>query len=331
MIDSVKKLLKGNLIQSIDLGADGGIPENWVPYQDLMVINAFEPNEAECKIQAMKSTGNIKWHPVALASETKTKKFYIPKRTTGASLYRPNLNVFERFGDDQYWGNIQEKYINCQSPSYFFKKNSIKPPELIKLDTQGSELDILKGINSKDFKHILAIEVEVEFVEFYEKQPLFYDVHKFLENLGFELIDLRTARSYYSKNNKKNYYLKKYLNSEGNSPLLGAHLVSGDALYFRKFTINSLGKIDLFKKIIIAAIYGYFDYAFYILELNNDNRKISEEEYRIMHNLLINKSPKLPIYCKNSLLGKLILRAGKKIGILNDNFISWMTRRWPDS
>jgi FkbM family methyltransferase len=331
MINIVKKLLDGNLIQAIDLGADGGIPVNWVTFQDLMAINAFEPNEAECKLQAMKSRGNIQWHSVALSSETKTKKFYIPKRTTGASLFMPNFSVFERFGDDQYWGDIQEKYINCQSPSHFFKKNSIKPPNLIKLDTQGSELDILKGINSKDFRHILAIEVEVEFVEFYEKQPLFFDVHKFLENLGFELIDLRTARSYYSKNNKKNYYLKKFLNAAGNSPLLGAHLVSGDALYFRKFNINSLAKIDLFKKIIIAAIYGYFDYAFYLLELSNDKGKLSEDEYKIMHNFLMHKSPKLPIYCKNSFLGKIILRIGKKMGILNDNFVSWMTRRWPDS
>jgi len=39
--------------------------------------------------------------------------------------------------------------------------------------------------------NVVGIEVEVEFSELYEKQPLFNDVDNFIRDKGFELFDLR--------------------------------------------------------------------------------------------------------------------------------------------
>ena len=62
--------------------------------------------------------------------------------------------------------------------------------DFIKLDTQGSELDILHGAAETLGRGVLGIEVEVEFVEMYLGQPLFRDVDRHLNSMGFELIDL---------------------------------------------------------------------------------------------------------------------------------------------
>ena len=45
-------------------------------------------------------------------------------------------------------------------------------PSYIKIDTQGSELDILKG-STNSIRFALALQIEVEFEALYADQPLF--------------------------------------------------------------------------------------------------------------------------------------------------------------
>lgn len=56
--------------------------------------------------------------------------------------------------------------------------------DLLKLDTQGSEAEILAHA-SETLKNCLIVETEVEFVQLYEDQPLFADVDQLLRGQGF--------------------------------------------------------------------------------------------------------------------------------------------------
>ncbi len=58
----------------------------------------------------------------------------------------------------------------------------------MKLDLQGAELDALKG-SKNVLKQLLGLEVEVEFQEIYQKQPLYGDINKFLINKKFYFND----------------------------------------------------------------------------------------------------------------------------------------------
>merc|ERR1711924_266039 len=56
--------------------------------------------------------------------------------------------------------------------------------DFLKLDVQGYELAVLEGAE-KTLQKALVIHTEVEFVEMYQKQPLFADVDQFLRRAGF--------------------------------------------------------------------------------------------------------------------------------------------------
>lgn len=60
---------------------------------------------------------------------------------------------------------------------------------ILKIDVQGGELDVLRGGVGRLATTVLVF-VEVEFFPVYSGQPLFADVHAFLEGQGFELLDL---------------------------------------------------------------------------------------------------------------------------------------------
>src|SRR6202042_1260759 len=64
-----------------------------------------------------------------------------------------------------------------------------RQPDFIKLDTQGTELEILRG-SPEAVAHALMVEAEVEFTSIYEGQPLFHDVAQFMHQNGFELLYL---------------------------------------------------------------------------------------------------------------------------------------------
>src|SRR5258707_15700586 len=56
--------------------------------------------------------------------------------------------------------------------------------EFLKLDTQGADLDILRGAGPL-LDGCLGVEVEVMFAPLYDGQPLFADVDSYLRSRGF--------------------------------------------------------------------------------------------------------------------------------------------------
>ncbi|CAK9031172.1 DNA polymerase delta catalytic subunit [Durusdinium trenchii] len=59
-----------------------------------------------------------------------------------------------------------------------------KGVDYLKIDVQGFELAVLKGAQ-KALEETLVLHTEVEFVEMYERQPLFAEVDQFLRQNGF--------------------------------------------------------------------------------------------------------------------------------------------------
>lgn len=64
-------------------------------------------------------------------------------------------------------------------------------PDLLKLDTQGYELEILRGGN-KCMSHAEVILMEVSFIDIYQHAPLAHEVIHFMHVNGFILYDICT-------------------------------------------------------------------------------------------------------------------------------------------
>ncbi len=64
-----------------------------------------------------------------------------------------------------------------------------KGPYLIKIDTQGSELDVLRGAENviQETKFVIT---EVSFFQFFAGGPQFYDCVKFMKERGFVCYDM---------------------------------------------------------------------------------------------------------------------------------------------
>jgi hypothetical protein len=61
----------------------------------------------------------------------------------------------------------------------------------VKIDTQGTELDILASGEQLVARSVLGVQVEAEFQPFYAGQPVFADLDAYLRERGFVLVDLK--------------------------------------------------------------------------------------------------------------------------------------------
>jgi FkbM family methyltransferase len=135
-----------------------------------------------------------------LAKDNSYYKFYSLKNNpinTGNSIYKELTNHYSEYNLEI----ISKKGIRLDD---LFEKES--KFDLIKIDTQGSELDIISG-GSQLCSKAKGILLEVSLTQYNENSPLYDDVIKFMDNFGFkeaEVLDIN-----YIVNQKDILFIKK--------------------------------------------------------------------------------------------------------------------------
>ncbi len=137
-----------------------------------VTIHAFEPLPSACErfSKVFGNTAEIRLSRVALADSEASAEFYIGSRDDSSSLL-PIADAEKKAYGVQESGRIVVETRRLDSEVDFA---SLSRPILLKIDVQGGELGVLKGIS--DFSSIDFIYVELSFVELYTGQPLFEHV-----------------------------------------------------------------------------------------------------------------------------------------------------------
>lgn len=177
-----------NRIDIVDIGAAHfeSTQERYQPLLDLWNshVTGFEPHPAEYNKLLEQFSKDYKRHflPYAIAdgAEHELKLCLLPGCS---SLLEPDLSISCEYPSFGKWMNVLDrKQITTKRLDDVSEVTTI---DLLKLDTQGSELIILEN-SQKKLETILVIECEVEFIQQYIGQPLFSEIELFLRNSGFQ-------------------------------------------------------------------------------------------------------------------------------------------------
>jgi len=173
--DLIKKHV--NQATVLDIGANVG---HWHNEARLHWLNAFffliEGNPA-CEAQLIQTGAQVR---VALLSDTEKEVDFFTRNDaptcTGASYYRENTSFY---GD----GKAVAQKLRTRRLDDVVDGRTF---DLIKLDTQGSELDILRGA-PKTLDAAKAVIMEVSLSNYNEGAPLMNETIMFMEANGFYL------------------------------------------------------------------------------------------------------------------------------------------------
>jgi FkbM family methyltransferase len=323
--------LQRDLLKCVDVGARGGMQSHWLRYAGLIELDAFEPDEVACAEQQRANRPNEHWYPLALGRETGTAKLYVLKKASSASLFPPNpaiMDVYSHSGRGEL-DHVSE--LSTLAFSDFLEKYRRPKPNLIKLDTQGSELDILKALQDADWSDLLAVQTEIEFTESYFGRALFHELDAFMRGKGFIMFDLLPGRIYRSSAGQRHYYLKKHLNIARNRKDISARLIGGDAFYIRppEGILASGNRLSLLKLFLILLIYRCLDEALWLAEAAAAKGVLTAAEAAELIEEVRRVAPKPSLRQRADRWGTLARRWSKQLNIGRARKIDyWMDRSW---
>lgn len=318
-------------LQCIDVGARGGPQNHWRRFAAVMRTDLFEPDQAACAAQAAMQRPGESWFPVALGGHTGTGKLHVLSKPSGSSLYPPNEPMLNRFGPRSYGTLAKVLDVPLMTLSDFIEQYKRPLPNLLKLDVQGAELDILKAIKPEHWRDLIAVQAEVELVEFYRGQPLMHDVDAFMRAHGFVMFDFLPVRSYRFDRDQSHGLMRRHLNIQKNRRDISCRLIAGDAFYIRPTEeVAAAGDlVRALKLFTILLVYRFLDEALWLTEALQAKGQISAADAAALIGLVRAAAPTPRWVQRNDFLGRLTRRVTGKLRIGRGRKIDyWLDRSW---
>jgi len=260
-----ENLLEQTNLTIVDVGAAGGMHDRWSHLKTSINSILFEPDPEEFKKLNLDQNNTSLVINSALSDQNKEVRFHVCKWQEVSSIYKPNLKVLSKYQDVDRFTVSKVITLQADSLNNLLEKYRITEVDFMKIDTQGSELEILQGA-SNFLDGIIGLEVEVEFIKIYQDQPLFPEVDRFIKSHGFSLIDM-----------KRTFWKRKNADDGSNK----GQLVYADSLYFKEpeqvMKSANLSKEKIIKSINLYLVYGYVDLAISLLELARLDNVVSKD------------------------------------------------------
>jgi FkbM family methyltransferase len=215
-------LLGGLPLRVVDVGARGGIMPAFAPVRSAVQVLAFEPDEREraalecrCRREGWRSAVVL---PLAVASEEGSATLFVTRRPDLSSLRWPSVD----YHPNEDWDVVGERDVRTTSIRKAVRDHRFGGVDFLKVDTQGTELEVLEGVGEDLAAGILGVQVEARFFEQYTGQACLPDIDLVLRRWG--LLPFASEHVYYGG---------ALVDAHGGGPLTRRQLSHGDLLYFR--------------------------------------------------------------------------------------------------
>lgn len=176
----------------IDAGGRYGLHPTWKSFEGELAYYLFEPDAAECKrlkSKYLRRSDEVKIFNIALDENNGFVDINVFKNLamSSSAVRNPISSLFkdERLREVEIIDRIK---IQSRSIDSFSTENKLKI-DFLKLDTEGSEHEILLGAIGQISANVIGIRVEVSFDHIFEGKPLFGAISDFLLSKDFFLLN----------------------------------------------------------------------------------------------------------------------------------------------
>ncbi len=152
-------------------------------------IISFEPISSAFEVLQETAQNDLHWdiHKLALGSQNTEQKIYVADMSVFTSFLKSNDWCEQQFGKSSV-GSTEETVIVRRLDEVLHEtvENLDKARIYLKMDTQGYDLEVFKGLGGK-YDKIFALQSEMSVIAIYQGMPHLTDSISFFEKAGFEL------------------------------------------------------------------------------------------------------------------------------------------------
>jgi FkbM family methyltransferase len=226
----------------VDIGCRWGFAEKFITDDALFQVFGFDPDIEECSRLSLRyDARSVSVVPIALAGTPGRRTLFVTQEPACSSLLRPDPHLTTTYPALACARLVSTVEVDTTTLDDWAAENDIQHIDYMKIDTQGTELEILTG-GARILNSVRCLEVEVEFNPIYLGQPVFSDVDMFLRSQGFVLWKL-TNQVHYSRNGAPNqpigddaiFYDDR---QKIDHAIFGGQLYWANALYIRKSVLD---------------------------------------------------------------------------------------------
>lgn len=174
-----------------DVGARGKLGDDFETLNDLGQLQwiGFEP-EPMAAAALRKKYPNATISESGLGREDGPATLKLTRNPGCASVLEPNMDVLAHYPIKSWFEVEREVPIELRRYDTLMKDLEFPALDFIKIDTQGLELDVLKGMGLY-LRDAICLELEVHVLPLYRDQALLTEIYAYLFERGFELITLQ--------------------------------------------------------------------------------------------------------------------------------------------
>ncbi len=215
----IKDLLNEKKLLALDIGAQDGFNSDEFfskKYNTFFNPIMVEPIKEEA--EKLKKKFDYVIDKGIWSSSIKKKIFFLGNRPGSSSMYEPNKSVFNIHNiKEKDYGkfDVTETFeIECETLSDTLKKININNIDYLKIDTQGSEMEIIKGM--ENIKPLL-LKIEVQIFSMYKNVNDWTELVNHLNKLNYMVCDWRNIGSHATRTPAEMdmIFIPKYTSSAG--------------------------------------------------------------------------------------------------------------------
>ena len=195
---SIKNLLENKKLIALDVGSQGGFNSDTFfskKYNKFFFPILVDPLNEKDRKNSNQYIDKGLW-----SSKEKKKLHILGKRPGSSSMYEPDLKSLEVYGikkkDFHLFDVTKTIMVECETIDSSLKSLNMNSLDYLKIDTQGAELEILKGLGKY---YPLMIKCEVQVYPMYKNIPSWTELLNHLNKLNYMLCDWKVIGSHVTR------------------------------------------------------------------------------------------------------------------------------------
>jgi FkbM family methyltransferase len=180
----------------VDVGCSGAEQKIWRPIVEASTVLAFDPDERAIPDELYDSAKRLIMINKAVAThdDDTTVDFVLTRSPSCSSTLEPALDSLVDWSFHDRFIPERRVTVPAISLNAAVAEAGLNTIDWIKVDSQGTDLRIIKSLKPELFDRLLAVSVEPGLIDAYQGEDLFWAVHRFMSENGFWLADINLQK-----------------------------------------------------------------------------------------------------------------------------------------